>query len=85
MGKYIFTYGTDGQPYYGGWTEVVAPNRAAACAAFRAIHPDKTEGLLNCSSVYSDADFKRTTMAGPKGNFGAFCHETIALVVEVHG
>ena len=24
--KYYFTYGTDGQPFVGGWTEVEAPN-----------------------------------------------------------
>ena len=27
MAKFYFTYGTSGQPYFGGWTEVVAPNR----------------------------------------------------------
>lgn len=84
MEKFIFTYGTEGRPFYGGWTEVVAPDRKSACAAFRAIHPDKTEGLLNCCDVYSVANFNRTTMAGPKGNFGKFCHETIVLAVEVH-
>lgn len=52
MPKFYFTYGTDGQPFVGGWTEVEAPDRRAACAAFRSYHPDKTEGLLNCSSVY---------------------------------
>ena len=84
MEKFIFTYGTSGQPYCGGWTEVVAPNRGAACAAFRAIHPDKTDGLLNCCCVYRNEQFEKTEMA-KTGNFGAFCHETIALVVEVHG
>ena len=34
--KYYFTYGTDGQPFVGGWTEVEAPNADIACAAFRA-------------------------------------------------
>ena len=82
MEKFFFTYGTEGQPYYGGWTEVIAPDRELACAAFRAIHPDKHEGYLNCSSVYSAADFNRTTMAGPKGNFHKFCHETITMTVE---
>lgn len=49
MTKYIFTYGTEGQPFAGGWTEVIAPDRQAACAAFRAIHPDRVEGLLRRS------------------------------------
>ena len=25
MARYFFTYGTDGQPFVGGWTEVDAP------------------------------------------------------------
>ena len=42
--KYYFTYGTDGQPFVGGWTEVEAPNVNLACAVFRAVHPDKEPG-----------------------------------------
>lgn len=41
-----------------------------------------TEGLLNCSSVYDEENFKRTEMAGPNGNFHRFCHETIILRCE---
>ena len=77
MPKFYFTYGSEGQPFCGGWTEVEAPDRHAACAAFRAYHPDKTEGLLNCCSVYEEADFMRTSMYGPGGNFGRRCLETI--------
>ena len=51
MNKYYFTYGTDGQPFVGGWTEVEAPTANLACAAFRAVHPDKEPGILNCSSA----------------------------------
>lgn len=79
MAKFYFTYGTEGQPFVGGWTEVEAPDRKIACALFRAIHPDKTEGLLNCCSVYSEEQFSKTEMAGSKGNFGRFCHEVITL------
>ena len=79
MKKYYFTYGTEGQPYCGGWTEVEAPDFHVACAIFRAYHPDKRDGLLNCSSVYVEEEFKKTSMAGPKGNFGKFCHETITV------
>ena len=78
MPKFYFTYGTDGQPFVGGWTEVEAPDRRAACAAFRSYHPDKTEGLLNCSSVYDEAWFKQTEMYR-NGNFGVRCHERITL------
>ena len=79
MKKFYFTYGTEGQPFYGGWTEVLAPDEEAACVAFRHFHPDKIPGLLNCSSIYTEGVFKGTTMAGPCGNFGAKCHETIVL------
>lgn len=82
MAKFYFTYGTEGQPFVGGWTEVEAPDSHAACCAFRAIHPDKTEGLLNCSSVYPEAAFLKTSMAGPDGNFHRFCHEKISLRCE---
>lgn len=83
MEKIYFTYGIDGQPFYGGWTEVVAPDMRTACAVFRAVHPDKTDGLLNCSSVYTEAAFKKTVMAGPDGNFNQFCHERITVSREV--
>lgn len=79
MARFYFTYGTDGQPFSGGWTEVEADNISVACAAFRAYHPDQTEGLLNCSSVYTEEQFKRTEMSGPNGNFHRFCHEVITL------
>ena len=79
MARFYFTYGTGGQPFVGGWTEVEAEDARAACAAFRAYHPDKAEGLLNCSSVYTEEQFKRTEMAGPSGNFHRFCHEVITL------
>ena len=34
MAKYIFTYGTEGHPFFGGWTEVEAQDWQAAYAAF---------------------------------------------------
>ena len=76
MARYFFTYGTEGQPFFGGWTEVDAPNGHAACAAFRAYHPDKTEGLVNCSSIYETEMYR-------KSNFGFRCHEVIILQREV--
>ncbi len=79
MNFYYFTFGTEGQPYFGGWVVVIANDRSEACRIFRAAFPDKIEGLLNCSSVYTEEEFKRTEMA-MGGNFGAFCHETICLL-----
>lgn len=74
-----------GEPAYetigkavGGWTEVEAPDSHAACAAFRAYHPDKTEGLVNCSSIYDEEKFKLTGMYR-ESNFGFRCHEIITL------
>ena len=80
MSVFYFTYGTaKGQPFMGGWTEIEAPDRASACALFRAFHPDKTSGLLNCADVYTEANFRRSEMSGPEGNFGARCHERITV------
>lgn len=81
--KFYFTYGTEGQPYYGGWTEVEASDGRIACMAFRAYHPDKTEGILNCSSVYDEEYFKLTEMHS-SDNFGYRCHETITVTRKVH-
>ena len=78
MPKFYFTYGTEGQPFVGGWTEVDAPDRRAACAAFRAYHPYKTEVLLNCFSVYDEDRFKLTEMYR-RDNFGFRCHELIQI------
>ena len=83
MAKFYFTYGTEGQPFYGGWTEVIAPDVHSVCCAFRAYHPDKDEGLLNCSSVYTEEQFKASCMSGPEGNFHRFCHETITITREL--
>lgn len=78
MPKFYFTYGTSGQPFVGGWTEVEAPTARVAAFAFRAFHPDKVEGLLNCSDMYTQEHFERTEMYR-RGNFGFRCHEVITL------
>ena len=77
MSKFYFTYGTSGQPFFGGWTEIQAADLTAACKLFRSHHPDRTKGLLNCSSVYDEKQFRQTIMAQPDGNFGFHCHERI--------
>lgn len=77
MAKFYFTYGTEGFPYVGGWTEVEAETRAAACAVFRIYHPDKIKGVLNCSDVYDQNEFMASGMID--GNRGACCHERISL------
>ena len=73
---YYFTYGLENQDFSGGWTEVEASDIDKACEIFRERHPDRHEGVLNCSTVYSEEQFKRTKMyAG--GNFGCRCHEVL--------
>ena len=81
MQKFFFTYGCEGQPYVGGWTDVYAENEDQAIAAFEAFHPRK-DGFINCSSIYSEQDFLRTKMADV-GNMGARCHEKILLQREL--
>lgn len=77
MKNFYFTYGTDGHPFFGGWTIIAAQTRASACAVFRAYHPDKIPGILNCCSCYSEEEFEKTEMNGPDGNFGYHTHEVI--------
>lgn len=81
MKKFYFTYGTVGQPFCGGWTEVEAPDINAACTLFRIVHPDKVKDTLNCGGIYAESSFKETTMYS-HGNFGKRCWETITLSVE---
>lgn len=83
MAKFYFTYGTEGHPYSGGWTEIIAPNEDYACAAFKAIHPNEPGDCMKCSSVYGEDYFKKTKMF-TFGNLGAFCQERITLTVEIY-
>ena len=82
LNTYYFTYGTsESYPYQGGWTEVKAPTLAAAKNIFRAVHPDRTRGILNCADFYDEDTFKKTEMWS-EGNFGERCVENICLRVE---
>jgi len=79
MPNFYFTYGLEGQPYVGGWTEINAPNIDAACAIFRSFHPDKIDGLLNCAFYYTEERWKKTKMYEKGHNFHATCHERIIV------
>lgn len=84
MGRYYFTYGNSGkQPFIGGWTIVTAPNRDIACKLFRAIHPDRMLGFLNCSSVYNEDEFILSGISERAGK-GPRCHEHIIFKHEVY-
>lgn len=82
MNKFYYTYGTEGQPFVGGWSTVIAPDLTTANILFRMAHPDKEQGFLNCASVYDEAHFKETEMY-KTGNFDAKEREIIKLSVKV--
>ena len=84
MSKFYFTYGCgDNQPFVGGWTEVEAPDFDAAISAFRAYHPDRTQGLVDCGGIYPEAEFARTKMGRDGNNFGVGCREVITMSREL--
>lgn len=84
MPKFIYTYGLEGHPFEGGWTEIEAPDIMSANAIFRAFHPDKYEGFLNCCSVYTEEEFKATKMSGPDGNHHKHCQERFTFTHEIY-
>lgn len=83
MPRFYFTYGTKGFPFVGGWTVVTAQDGHAAREAFKAIHPNKVTGILNCADVYCEEEFLLSGMP-VRGNRGAYCHESITLKCEVY-
>ena len=78
MGKFYFTYGTEGHPFYGGWTVVTAPDMNSAIAVFKMVHPCKHGDTVNCAGIYTE-EFFNTRPMSQKGNFGAFAVEEISL------
>jgi len=81
---YVFTYGSEGQPFVGGWTEVFAPDEETAVRIFEVYHPRRHDGLINCASIYTLDEFKETKMA-VNGNLGARCHESIIVLRTLYG
>ena len=81
MPKFYFTYGSDERfPFQYGWTEIEAPSKAMACAAFREYHPDRDPEVhcLNCSDVYTEEEFQET-MLWLQVNYKDRCHERIVV------
>lgn len=77
---FYFTYGTDKNfPFQGGWTEVHATDRNQAVALFRREHPDRSPGLVNCSSIYTEKQFQDKVLPLYKDGdaFWSVCHECI--------
>lgn len=77
MQRYFFTMGSEGHPYSGGWVEVYAESRSAAIEAYSIFHPKKN-GCVNCAFIYSEAEFRKTSMF-LYGNFGKRCMECIRV------
>ena len=80
METFYFTYGTDKNfPFQGGWTEVHAAARNQAVALFRREHPDRSPGLVNCSSIYTKKQFQDKVLPLYKDGdaFWSVCHECI--------
>ena len=80
METFYFTYGTDKNfPFQGGWTEVHAAARNQAVGLFRREHPDRSPGLVNCSSIYTKKQFQDKVLPLYKDGdaFWSVCHECI--------
>lgn len=81
---FYFTYGFEGHPHKGGWTEVIADSFDEAVNIFNVIHPTFDGCGVNCSMIYSEERFKETTMY-TTGNQGKRCLEKIELKVTKIG
>ena len=78
-----YTYGSSSAyPFYGGWTEIIAPTRELADALFIALHPNKNGTLLNCAFVYDEKQWTDTEMCKHNDNMGAHCHEKYVITQE---
>lgn len=56
--RYFFTFGSsDKFPFNNGYLIVKAENIRQAVSLFRAYFPDRTDGVVNCSDYYTEADW----------------------------
>lgn len=78
MPKFYFTFGEYKPfPYQNGWVEVEAPTKSAAIKTFKEKYPNpRNENVVNCSFIYNEEEFNKTSMA-KYGNYGVYCHETL--------
>lgn len=82
--KFYFTYGTsERMPFIGGWTVVIAQDYAQAIAIFRAVHPDISEGVINCAFIYSAEEFESSEMFKNNSNLGSGCREILSISREL--
>ncbi|MBF7097605.1 hypothetical protein [Alkalibacter mobilis] len=76
MNNYIFTFGSSGQIYNGGWIRIRAESLKNAQEKFvQRFKEDAYSGeLLRYATSYNEDSFKKTGML-EEGNWGAFEHE----------
>lgn len=81
MNNYYITFGSEGQPFKGGWIIIEAENEAQAQKLFRAIYQplDSRDALLKYCSMYDERSFKSTMMYKNNDNLGAGCHCKISI------
>ena len=89
MNNYYITFGSEGQPFKGGWIIIEAETIEAetieqACKIFRAMYQYKETGdtLLKFCSIYAEETFKQTEMYKSNDNLGAGCHCKISIKKE---
>ena len=71
MNNYYITFGSEGQPFKGGWIIFEAETIEQACKIFRAMYQYKAEET-----------FKQTEMYKSNDNLGAGCHCKISIKKE---
>lgn len=63
---FFYTFGTsESFPFQKGWIEVHAMTLEESNGLFRHHFPDKTPGILNCSSIYAKETFRNLSDAWP--------------------
>lgn len=74
---FYFSFGnSDAFPFRLGWVEVKAPDEAQAIQLFRSHYPDRNPGVVNCSFIYTDEEWRHTSM-GKGEEKSQVCHRVI--------
>ena len=59
MNKFYFTFGSNSQfPYQNTYLVVIADSEREAVQKFRAKYPDRHDGIVNCSFIYSEDEWE---------------------------
>ena len=79
--KFYFTFGSENQPFKGGWVIINADSREQACMLFRAAFQLDDE-MIKCCNIFGEKEFKRTKIYRENDNFGSACHCELSLKIE---